>query len=150
VLHNAIDILGVIVGLLGLLGLWIDPKVDRRKFLFAALAVTILTEIAFVTWEHRLEAEREREENSTLAKKEQQLIQSLCEGDLNYEEISIEGNMGWSDKDLNNAIDDLMQSQLSMVVKMDYVTFPGRPERRIPIRFFHLKDRSHCWNPAKP
>jgi|SRR5579862_4777159 len=145
-LQHFIDALGIVVGLLGLAALWIDPREEKNKrtFLVVAIVTTILVEAAFLSYDAYTEHEAAREDAVRLVNKEQQIASLLCGGDMNYEQIYENASFGWSDADLNNAIDDMMQNKLWLTAPVKSVTLPEDPHQEIPVRFYHLKERNLC------
>ena len=146
-LDHAIAVLGIVVGLLGLTALWIDPQEakNKRKFLVIALGVTVVVEGAMLGYDYKTKQGQDIADAQRLELKERQLMRQLCPNDLDYDEIYETANMGWSDEELNNALDDLMQSRLLVTVHIARFPIPNQPSRDpVPVRFYHLEDRSQC------
>src|SRR5262249_1222574 len=79
-LHNAIDLLGVVSGLLALVALWLDPRTDknRRKFFVAALVITVVAELLFLSWDRLKEKQEQQVLEALLTNKKKQVTRLLC------------------------------------------------------------------------
>ena len=145
-LHSTIDVFAVIVGILGLVALFIEPtEKDRRKtFLKLALVVAILIVGGYLGWESYQAKKQETAYQEELKSKEEQVARLLCGGDTNYEELYTKTSLGFSDKVLNDAIDDMMQNQHKLVTDWPIVHISVLPDNRaIPVRLFHV-DPASC------
>lgn len=145
-LQHVIDALGIVVGLLGLAALWIDPREERnkRKFLVVSIVTIVLVEAGFLIYDSYKEREAARQDEIRLTNKEHQIASLLCAGDMNYEQIYETASFGWSDSDLNNAIDDMMQNKRWLTAPVKRIVLPQDSQREIPVRFYHLEDRKMC------
>lgn len=139
-LNDVIAAFTLIVALLGLILLW---RNRRRRFLAALLACLLIVGGFYVWRNYHQERQNERAYEREVAAKEEQVIDLLCENDANYEEIYAKTSQGFSDKTLNDAIDDLMQAKQSVTIKMTEVPFPDS-KRQVLVRLFHLKTRDSC------
>jgi hypothetical protein len=145
VIHDVVDVFALLVGVLGLVSLFIDPtEVTRRqRFLKIALVCTILvvgTYLAYESWQNEKDQRAYAQE---VAQKQTQIIKILCAGDTNYEELYNESSAGFSDRVLNDAIDDLAQVKHVLTTSWPPISIPSLPGRPLPIRLYHI-ERSLC------
>jgi len=140
-MHEIIDVVALVVATLGLIPLW---REKGRRFFAIALTCLVLLGAAYLGWVRYRERQEEEENSAKVRLKEKQLVTFLCEGDKSYEEIYTKLNLGFSDKILNDAIDDLTETQQLVTTSWVSIPAPNLPKRTLNLRFFHLTNRSEC------
>lgn len=109
-------------------------------FLKVALVTTILIVGAYLVREFYQTKQQEKAYEQELKSKEEQVVRLLCGGDTNYEDLYTKTSLGFSDKTLNDAIDDMMQNKHKLTTEWPIIHISVLPDNRaIPVRLFHVE-----------
>lgn len=152
ILHQVIDVFALLVGILGLISLFVDPKDDskRHKFVRASLLCVIAGISIYLGVEYLILLSERHDADRDIEKKEELVLKLLCtEGEMNYEELYNETSAGFSDEVLNKAIDDLAQNKQSLTTTWPSTPVPAlKNGRSLPVRLYRA-DQSKCNNIPK-
>ena len=143
-LRDLCELFVFVVGVLGLIPVWRDEK---KRLLAVGLSCTLVAAVGYVWWEFHEQARADQEHRNEVASKGRQIVELLCSGPANYEEIYDKTSFAYSNEILDDAIEDLMRNRL-IGVDIIHVPYAGPPQHELQVRMFRLKSQDACKNPS--
>jgi hypothetical protein len=144
-LHDAIDIFCLIVGVLGLVPLWREQS--RRAY---AIGFTVLMVAGglYLALEYRKATAEKRNRDEVRTRSEIRTLElisnALCDGDMGIDELNTRLVSDTDSDRVSLALAYLQEGSRTITAVQEYVDSPMPPKRKVPMRVYHLTDRKVC------